>query len=130
LDFVDIVITGGKVNEAQMPDFYHSLDAIVSPSLIEGGPMCVTEGLACGVPILCYSDVGVVDEFEHGVLRVQFKDESAFVQRVKDFWANKEYDYYRQSQQIQLLRSQVETHTWENFAAEHDRIFDMVRKAI
>lgn len=123
LDFVDIVVTGGKMKESEMPEFYHSLDAVVSPSLIEGGPMCITEGLACGVPILCFAGVGVADEFEHGVLRVPFKDEPAFIQRVKDFWTNMEHQYYRQPDQIQLLRSQVENHTWKLFIEEHDKIW-------
>ena len=82
--------------------------------------MCITEGLACGKPILCYENVGVANEFEHGVLRVPFKNEAAFIRRIKDFWANKEYEDYRYAEKIQLLRSQVETHTWQNFVAGHD----------
>ena len=48
----------------KMPDFYNSMDYILVPSLYEGGPMCVVEGLACGKEIIA-SDVGWVKEFPH-----------------------------------------------------------------
>ena len=124
LDFIDFRITGGKIKEDKMPEFYTELDLICSPSLREGGPLCIPEGLACGIPTLCYSDVGVADEFEHGVLRVGYNNEQDFIQRLKDFWANKEFNYYNQTATQQLLRSQVETHTWQNFTAAFDEIWD------
>jgi len=37
----------------QMPEFYHSVDCIVMPSVNEGCSNTITEALACGVPVLC-----------------------------------------------------------------------------
>ena len=52
----------------KMPDFYNS-GLHSRPSLYEGGPMCVVEGLACGKEIIA-SDVGWVKEFPH-ILRTR-----------------------------------------------------------
>jgi hypothetical protein len=122
LDFVDLMITGGKIGEEDMPRFYSECDLIVQTSLIEGGSMAITEGLACGRPILCYAGVGVADEFEHGVIRAVYNDDTDFLGRIRDFWIS-DKDYYRQPQTQQLLRSQVEQHTWQNFVKGHDDIW-------
>lgn len=45
-----------------MPAFYQSLDVLVCPSLVEGGPMPVLEALSCGVKVVVPSGVGIVDE--------------------------------------------------------------------
>jgi glycosyltransferase involved in cell wall biosynthesis len=45
------------------PKVYDSIDYLLIPSLWEGGPMCVPEALAKGVPIIS-SDVGWVPEFD------------------------------------------------------------------
>lgn len=63
LQFVKLKITNGKLKEDQMVDFYNSLDYILITSKIEGGPMSLTEGLACGREIIT-SDVGMVPELK------------------------------------------------------------------
>jgi hypothetical protein len=45
-----------------MPEFYRSLDVLVCPSRVEGGPMPVLEALACGVKVVVPIGVGIVDE--------------------------------------------------------------------
>lgn len=44
------------------PEEMHEVDYILIPSLWEGGPMAILEGLACGKPIIT-SDVGICNEF-------------------------------------------------------------------
>jgi glycosyltransferase involved in cell wall biosynthesis len=102
ISFLDLRITGGKVSEADMPRFYADCDLIISPSTVEGGPMCVTEAQAVGTPVLCYAGVGVADEFDT-VIKVPFNDERAYVLRLAEFWRNKEYEAYRKPESIQLL---------------------------
>lgn len=46
----------------EMPAFYRSLDLFVCTSLVEGGPMTTLEALACGVPVVIPSGVGLHDE--------------------------------------------------------------------
>ncbi len=47
---------------AEMPSFYQSLDVLVCPSRVEGGPMPVLEALACGVRVVVPKGVGIIDE--------------------------------------------------------------------
>jgi glycosyltransferase involved in cell wall biosynthesis len=52
------------VPEGRMQDFYRAMDYILVPSLYEGGPMCVPEALACGIPVIA-PDVGWVNSFPY-----------------------------------------------------------------
>ena len=95
-----------------MPDFYNDLDYVLVPSLYEGGPMSVLEGLACGVPIIS-SDVGWVSEYPH----IPFETGNA--------------DSLRKVltsllEERATLRSAVLTKTWDNWAEEHLELFDRV----
>jgi len=47
---------------ADMPAFYQSLDVLVCPSRVEGGPMPVLEALSCGVRVVIPRNVGILDE--------------------------------------------------------------------
>jgi glycosyltransferase involved in cell wall biosynthesis len=54
---IEVHITGGSMKAEHLPDFYRSMDLIVSPSSVEGGPMCIIESLACGKPVFCFGGV-------------------------------------------------------------------------
>ena len=51
-----------RYNWQDMPKFYQSLDVLVCPSRVEGGPMPVLEALACGVRVVIPKHVGILDE--------------------------------------------------------------------
>ena len=128
LPFVDLRITGGKVAEQDLPQFYGQCDIVVSPALTEGGPMSLLESLACGVPFLCFDDVGLAREFDDQcVLRVPFNDERAFVFRLAKFWNSKEYLGYYDKAAMDRLCAQVSTFTWESFVAKHDELFESMK---
>ncbi|MFA5023392.1 MAG: glycosyltransferase [Patescibacteria group bacterium] len=127
--FVDLRISGGIVKEQDLPKFYASLDAVVSPSKIEGGPMSIVEGLAVGVPIICFESVGLADEFNEGIIKVKFGDADAFMARLERFWATKEYMEYRKYDTMLSMRKQVENLTWENFVKKHDEIWSSLKNA-
>lgn len=120
LPFVAFMATEGRIREADLPRFYSQCDIIVSPSFAEGGPLCLTEGLATGTPILCFAGVGMSNEFSHGVIKVPFGDDNAFINRLNEFWDLKEYLVFRKLDTMKLLRGQVEQFTWENFVKKHD----------
>lgn len=52
------------VPDGQMQNFYRAMDYILVPALYEGGPMCVPEALACGIPVIA-PDIGWVEDFPH-----------------------------------------------------------------
>lgn len=124
LSFVDLKITGGKIKEEDMPKFYHQCDLVVSCSTIEGGPMCITESLACGIPVLCFENVGVANEFEHGIIKVPFAKNDLFVAKLKDFWYNKEYERFSDKDVMQKMRNQVSSFTWKSFVSNHEKIWE------
>jgi len=47
---------------AEMPSYYQSLNVLVCPSRVEGGPMPVLEALSCGVSVVIPLGVGILDE--------------------------------------------------------------------
>lgn len=54
-----------RVTDSGMAEFYSTLDYLLVPSRIEGGPAPLLESLACGVPVIAPSDIGFVSEFPH-----------------------------------------------------------------
>lgn len=123
LDYVDLRITGGNLKAEDVPKFYADLDFVVSPATVEGGPMCVTEALAMGVPVICFADVGVADEFDLGVIKVYNKDDSAFLLQLKRAWHGKMHLNWHNERVKRDTRAQVENFTWENFVKQHDEIW-------
>lgn len=115
LPFVTLKVTNGKIAEKDMPDFYNSLDAVFVPSTIEGGPMCITEGLACGKPIIAPRGVGVVDEYNVGIIKYEKNNIDDVLRVVKQIYDKK-----------LELRKVVEDHTWVKFAKRHDKVFKLL----
>lgn len=126
LPFVEFKATGGRIREADLPRFYSSLDLVISPATIEGGPMAIQESLAVGTPIMCFANVGIANEFNAGVHRVKFGDDEEFIRQLELFWNNKDYLTFRKYEVMRALRQQVEPYTWEKFVIEHDKIWAKV----
>lgn len=127
LPFVEFKATGGRIRETDLPKFYASVDLIVSPSLIEGGPMAIQESLAVGTPVMCFADVGMANEFVAGIFTVPYNDDKSFFNRLEEFWANKDYMKFRRPEVMMALRKQVESFTWENFVANHDKAWAKIK---
>jgi glycosyltransferase involved in cell wall biosynthesis len=104
-----------RIAESEMADFYNSLDYVLVPSLYEGGPMSVLEGLACGIPIIS-SDVGWVSEYPH----IPFETGNAESLRnvLTALVAER-----------QVLRDSVLDRTWDRWADEHLKLFDRLLSA-
>lgn len=98
------------IAEGAMADFYNDLDYVLVPALYEGGPMCVLEALACGVPIIS-SDVGWSFEYPH----IAFKNGDAESLRgVLDALVE---------ERAQLRRA-VASRTWGAWADAHLELFE------
>lgn len=129
LPFVDFRITGGKMKYEDIPKFYADLDIVSSPATIEGGPMSIPQSLACGTPIMCFLDVGVTQEFNVGVIKVDPKDkDNDFLSRLDILWRTKSYMQYRHAGIMNQMRAQVVDKTWERFVLCHNRIWEELVK--
>jgi hypothetical protein len=120
LPFVDIVATEGRVPEKDLRDLYQGVDYVLIPATVEGGPMCLLEGLAMGKPVIAPADVGMVPEFgntEH-ILRYPAGDAETLV-RVATA-----------CHQEKLRRTRlVQDRTWDRWAEAHHRLFTALLKA-
>ena len=97
------------VADEDMPAFYRSLDYVLVPALIEGGPMCVLEALASGCKVIG-APVGWVPEFPH----IGFKlGDAADLRRVLTELVDEK----------QALRRSVSAYTWDAWAARHHELF-------
>lgn len=114
--FVEWVFTGEgwpgparHVADDDLPAFYRSLDYLLVPAHYEGGPMPVLEALACGVEVIA-PDVGFVPDHPHLPFEVGNAEDLRRVLRTVVA------ERFR-------LRESVTSHSWERWAAEHDRLF-------
>jgi glycosyltransferase involved in cell wall biosynthesis len=97
------------VADEDMPTFYRSLDYVLVPALIEGGPMCVLEALASGCEVIA-PPVGWVPQFPH----IGFKlGDPGDLRRVLLELVKKKAD----------LRKSVEAYTWDAWASQHHQLF-------
>lgn len=114
LHFVEIVTTEGRVAEQNLADVYQRCDYVLIPATVEGGPLCLLEGLAMGKPVIAPEGVGMVGEFPDTpyILRYPAGDGEALQSLVR-----------RCFEQKQESRRLVADRTWDDWAAGHDRLF-------
>jgi hypothetical protein len=62
LPFVEVLATEGRVPEEGLPAVYQRADYVLVPATVEGGPLCLLEGLAMGRPVIAPAGVGLVPE--------------------------------------------------------------------
>lgn len=121
LPFIDLKVTLGKRLDKDMNKFYNSLDYILITSTVEGGPLPLTEGLACGKEIIT-SDVGMVDQFKH-------------CKYVHIYDRNKPEDLFNLLKELYQkklgIRKTVEKYSIENFVNQHKKLFEkLINKQI
>ena len=111
---VEVRTTEGNFDERQLCDFYQALDYVLIASTVEGGPMCLLEGLGSGKPVIAPDDVGIVPEIadDSAVLRYRTGDVESLLAVVHGCLARK-----RQIGQL------VEGRSWDQWASDHDELF-------
>jgi hypothetical protein len=114
LPFVDVQVTDGHVAATQLADFYQGIDYVLITATVEGGPLCLLEGLAMGKPVLAPTGVGMVPEFDDtvSIRRYPAGDAEALVQLVTECYEQK----CRSSRMVQAR-------TWDRWAEDHHRVF-------
>lgn len=112
LDFVDLKFTGGQLTSSQLAHFYRLIDYVFTPSLIEGGPMSLIEGLAAGKKSIFPKEVGFWEEFKDSVISYDPQSFEGLESILREL-----------HQQKMILVDRVRHCTWDNFAREHQEIF-------
>lgn len=115
LPFIEIKATLGELPQEQLPEFYRSVDYIFVPSKMEGGPMCLTEALACGKKVIMPLSIGAGELFQDGVIDYQVNDFKSLYGVISALYEEKK-----------KLSSLVGKYTWENWTAQHEGIFSRV----
>lgn len=102
------------LTQAQMPDFYNSIDVITCASDAEGDPRPLIEGMACGCfPVTV--DVGIVPELvQHGIngLIIE-RSAGAFTEALA--WCARNVDYVRAAGRQNAI-DMLATRTWAHVA--------------
>lgn len=98
---------------ADSADFYRSIDFLLIPSLIEGGPVPFMEALACGV-LSVAPPIGVVPEFPH----IEYKtgDLESLIQVISEVKKSHLEDKTRVSRVMS-------PYNWGTWASEHISLF-------
>ena len=114
LPFVEVVVTEGQVPAGRLREVYQRVDYVLIPATVEGGPLCLLEGLALGKPILAPDGVGMVPEFPDtpSIRRYPAGDADALVALVTACYEEK-----RQSTRL------VQDRTWDDWAQAHHHLF-------
>ena len=118
LPFVQLVCTNGRIPEAEMPDFYQSIDYVLIASSAEGGPLCFQEGLASGKEIISTS-VGMVRDFAGapGVHIFDRENPATLVNLLTVLYEKR-----------LALRQSIESYNEAYFVKRHDEVFREIVK--
>jgi len=112
----------GRFAWREMPRFYQGLNVLVCPSRVEGGPMTVLEALACGVPVVIPTGVGLLDELPElpGIHRYRRGDHASLL-------AALEHAAFPTAEvNREALRAATATHTVEAWCGAHREGFAQV----
>lgn len=104
---------------SDLPDWYNSLDVLLCSSLTEGIPMPPLEALACGIPVVIPTGVGLLDDLPDvtGIYRYQRGDYDTMRAAVERALAAGGVDR-------QALRAATDAYTAEAWAADHVQAFE------
>ena len=120
LPFVEVVTTEGRTPPEKLRAVYERLDYVLIPATVEGGPMCLLEGLGAGKPVIAPEGLGMVPEFaptEH-IRLYPAGDGDALVRVVTDC--------YRQKEARSRL---VGDRSWDRWAEQHHHFFVQLMRA-
>lgn len=102
------------VNYDDMADFYRSIDYLLVPALIEGGPVPFMEALACGTLSIA-PPIGVISEFPHIEYSTGNYDSlRQVIQETKKFFLEGKY----------RVSSYMTPYNWSTWANQHIALFD------
>jgi len=107
-----------------IPAFYAGLDLFVCTSLVEGIPAPPLEALACGVPVLIPSGVGMLDALPHeaGIYRYTAGDADEMAAQIELILDGAKHDR-------KTLRDYVAPYTKQAWIESHEQAFEKLLHA-
>ena len=116
----------GKVEYADMPRIYRSMDVLFMPSVREGFGLCVAEAMACGLPVVA-ADSSALPELvvnDEGGYLVPVDDLLGFAEAIRRIAEEQE----KARRMGQYNRARVEQHfTLRRMVSEYRDLFEEVR---
>lgn len=118
LDFVQLKFThssweGDDIPFNKLPDFYNSIDYLLVPSILEGGPIPVGEAIKSGKKVISPLDVGNVNLFKENIIFYKKGNIKSLIKVLDKSYKSK----------LEISNT-VKHLTWENFALKHQNIFE------
>lgn len=117
LPFVEVIITGGKMSEQAVVELYRSVDHVIVASDTEGGPMCFTEALRCGVKVIMPVTIGIGELFPEGLIDYPAGNFEALKAVLESLYMEKK-----------RLADLVAKYDWRYWVKQHDDIFMRVAR--
>lgn len=117
--WIDAICSNGTLTRKQLLQEYRACDAVVSTALMEGGPMCVLEGLAIGKPVVAPEFVGLVDDLisHKSLKRYRAGNYDELLSCLRQLWQDKQ-------------NAGMSCFTWQAWAGEHWRVFSALAPAV
>ena len=121
LSFVNLIYNDHTFNQKipkeepkQIQNYYDMADYILITSSIEGGPMCLVEGLKTGKKVICPLNVGNAELYEEGIISYK-----------KSNWESLKEVLIKLYNQKKKIADIVKDLTWDNYA---DNLINIICK--
>ena len=115
LSYINLKCTNRTLKKSELPDFYSSVDYIIVTSTVEGGPMCILEGLGCGKQIICPHSIGFASEYKSEIINYKANSFKSLENVLKKLYSIKEKRY-----------NLVKDRTWERWSLDHFNAFKTI----
>lgn len=111
LPYAECLCTEGEYTDEQILELYKSTDIVLSTSRVEGGPMCVLEGLSLGKTVVAPEGVGFINDFS-GMKKYRMGNFKSLKKVLDNLYLEK----------VKISKN-VEKYTWEKWANDHYNLF-------
>jgi hypothetical protein len=111
---MEVVTTEGARPAEDLRAIYERLDYVLIPATLEGGPLCLLEGLGMGKPVIAPEGIGMAPEFaQTGHIRLYpAGDADALARLLAECYREKE-------SRARLVRDR----SWDRWAERHHHFF-------
>jgi len=111
LDLQEHIIFTGSVEYEKLPMYYNSADIVALTSKNEGFGLAITEGMACGKPIVGTNVPGIALQVKDGIngFLVEVGDFDKTAQKIVELLKNKKLSERMGKESLRIVKSNFET---------------------